>query len=54
MTTAYGILAGRLADWLIEARTELTDDEFEDILALAAAAIARSDLIERQWQDGRW
>ena len=52
---AVAILTARLGDLLAEARTELAEEDYEQVLEFAATAIARhvADRLESRWQDGR-
>lgn len=51
MTLAVAVYAARAGDLLREARRDLRDDEFADLLELWAIAISKAvaDEIERRW-----
>lgn len=56
MNAASGaVYAARVADALAEARDELTELEYEQVLELAATTVARrvADQIEHRWMGGR-
>jgi hypothetical protein len=52
---AVAAYAARIGDLLAEARAELPEEDFDELLALAAATIAKrvADRLEERWMGGR-
>lgn len=55
MSLAAVVYAARLGDLLREARNDLSQDEFADLLELWAIAISKAvaDELERRWMGGQ-